>query len=37
MPPGHDIEELIDLIVRVWPNGKAELVADPKARTIQLR
>lgn len=37
MPPGHDIEELIDLVVQGVAEGKAELVADPKARTIQLR
>ncbi len=37
MPPGHDIDEVVDLIIQGMATGKAELVADPKARTVQLR
>ena len=37
MPPGHDIDEVIALIVQGLADAKAELAADPMARTIELR
>ncbi|HEY5846615.1 MAG TPA: SDR family oxidoreductase [Microlunatus sp.] len=37
MPPGHDIDEVLDLIVNGLKNGSSELVADPKERTLTLR
>lgn len=37
MPPGHDIEEVVALIVRGLSEGSAELVADLQRRTVTLR
>ena len=37
MPPGHDVDEVVEAIVRGMAEGRAELVADLKARTIELR
>lgn len=37
MPPGHDIDEVVDLIVTGLVDGRSELVADPKERTVSLR
>ena len=37
MPPGHDIDEVLDLIVTGLKDGSSELVADPKERTLTLR
>ncbi len=37
MPPGHDVDEVLDLIVTGLKDGSSELVADPKDRTVTLR
>ena len=37
MPPGHDIDEVVELIVTGLVDGRSELVADPKERTVSLR
>ena len=37
MPRGHDIDEVLDTIVRGLQDGAGELVADPAAGTIELR
>ncbi len=37
MPPGHDIDEVVELIVTGLVDGRSELVADPKERAVSLR
>lgn len=37
MPPGHDIDEVIELIITGLADGRGELVADAKERTVSLR
>lgn len=37
MPAGHDIDEVIELIVSGLSDGRSELVADPKERRVSLR
>ena len=37
MPAGHDIDEVIGLIVSGLSDGRSELVADPKERRVTLR
>ena len=34
MPAGHDIDEVVELIVTGLVDGRSELVADPKERTV---
>jgi NAD(P)-dependent dehydrogenase (short-subunit alcohol dehydrogenase family) len=37
LPPGHDIDEVVELIITGLAGGRSELVANPKERTISLR
>lgn len=37
MPPGHDIDEIVGLVIRGLAEGKSELVSNPKERTVSLR
>lgn len=37
MPPGHDIDEIVELVIRGLAEGKSELVSNPKERTVSLR
>lgn len=37
MPKGHDVDEVVDLIVQGMTEGRSELVADLRTRTVSLR